>query len=234
MSQALELDAISSGYGEAMIVRELSLSVAPGEILAVLGKNGMGKTTLLKTIMGFLPLRSGKVRVGGEDVTGLPTHRLARHSISYTPQDQALFQDLTVDQNLRLVLPAKGAVESELARLATWFPVLQTRLGQQAGTLSGGEQKMLLMARAFLGDPALLLIDEISEGLQPTMVKAVGDVLRAERARRPVAMLLVEQNVAFASEIADRYVVLNRGEIVLSGTFADSGARASIAEELSV
>jgi branched-chain amino acid transport system ATP-binding protein len=234
MTAALELMSVSSGYGEALVLRDLDLVIQPGEIFALLGKNGMGKSTLLKTVMGFLPARTGQIRVAGAETTGLAPHRVARRSIAYTPQEQALFQDLSVADNLRLVLSDAKRLEAGLERIAAWFPVLQKRLHQRAGTLSGGEQKMLLVARALLAEPKLMLVDEITEGLQPTMVAAVADALSAERRRSTVAILLVEQNVPFACSIADRFAVLKRGEIVLRGSFSDVDARATIEEHLSV
>jgi len=234
MMAALELAGISSGYGEALVLRNIDLTVQPGEIFALLGKNGMGKSTLLKTVMGYLPTRSGRILVAGAETTGLAPHRVARRSIAYTPQEQALFQDLTLADNLRLVMPDPESVQTGLDRIAAWFPVLRNRLYQRAGTLSGGEQKMLLVARAILPEPKLMLIDEISEGLQPTMIAAVVDVLKTERRRRPVAMLLVEQNVPFAFSLADRFAVLKRGEIVARGSVSDHDARAVVEEHLRV
>jgi branched-chain amino acid transport system ATP-binding protein len=234
MTAALELAGISSGYGEALVLRELDLTVQPGEIFALLGKNGMGKSTLLKTVMGYLPTRSGRILVAGAETTGLAPHRVARRSIAYTPQEQALFQDLTLADNLRLVMSDPESVRTGLDRIAAWFPVLRNRLHQRAGTLSGGEQKMLLVARAILPEPKLMLIDEISEGLQPTMIAAVVDVLKTERRRRPVAMLLVEQNVPFAFSLADRFAVLKRGEIVARGSVSDHDARTLVEEHLRV
>jgi ABC-type branched-subunit amino acid transport system ATPase component len=234
MTATLELAGVSSGYGEALVLRDLDLVVEPGEIFALLGKNGMGKSTLLKTIMGFLPARTGRIRIAGTETTGLAPHRVARRSIAYTPQEQALFQDLTVADNLKLVLPDARRVTAGLERIAAWFPVLRKRLHQRAGTLSGGEQKMLLVARALLTEPQLMLVDEITEGLQPTMVAAVAEALRSERQRGTVAILLVEQNVPFASAIADRFAVLKRGEIVSRGNVADANSRATIEEHLSV
>src|SRR5450755_768189 len=180
MTAALELAGVSSGYGEALVLRSLDLTVQPGETFALLGKNGVGKSTLLKTIMGYLPARSGRILVAGSETTGLAPHRIARRSVAYTPQEKALFQDLTLADNLRLVMSDPKDVQVGLDRIAAWFPVLRNRLHQRAGTLSGGEQKMLLMARAILPEAKLMLIDEISEGLQPTMVAAVLDVLKAE------------------------------------------------------
>jgi ABC-type branched-subunit amino acid transport system ATPase component len=234
MTAALELAGVSSGYGEALVLRGLDLTVQPGETFALLGKNGVGKSTLLKTIMGYLPARSGRILVAGAETTGLAPHRIARRSVAYTPQEKALFQDLTLADNLRLVMPNPKDVQVGLDRIASWFPVLRNRLHQRAGTLSGGEQKMLLIARAILPEAKLMLIDEISEGLQPTMVAALVDVLKAEHRRRPVAMLLVEQNVPFALSLADRFAVLKRGEIVARGSVSDQNARAVVEEHLRV
>jgi ABC-type branched-subunit amino acid transport system ATPase component len=230
---ALELDGVSSGYGEALVIRDVALSLAPAQILAILGKNGMGKSTLLKTIMGYLPAASGAIRVFGESVTGLATHRLARRGIAYSPQEQALFPDLSVGDNLRLSLADERDFAAELARIGRFFPFLLERQRQRAGTLSGGEQKMLLVARALMTRPKLMLVDEISEGLQPSVVQTLAAVLRAERAASGVSMLLVEQNVRFASAVADVYAVLKRGEIVDAGRIADPGVEAKIARELS-
>jgi ABC-type branched-subunit amino acid transport system ATPase component len=234
MTAALELAGVSSGYGEALVLRSLDLTVQPGETFALLGKNGVGKSTLLKTIMGYLPPRGGRILVAGAETTGLAPHRIARRSVAYTPQEKALFQDLTLADNLRLVMPNPKDVQVGLDRIASWFPVLRNRLHQRAGTLSGGEQKMLLIARAILPEAKLMLIDEISEGLQPTMVAALVDVLKAEHRRRPVAMLLVEQNVPFALSLADRFAVLKRGEIVARGSVSDQNARAVVEEHLRV
>jgi ABC-type branched-subunit amino acid transport system ATPase component len=234
MTAALELAGVSSGYGEALVLRSLDLTVQPGETFALLGKNGVGKSTLLKTIMGYLPARSGRILVAGAETTGLAPHRIARRSVAYTPQEKALFQDLTLADNLRLVMSDAKDVQLGLDRLSAWFPVLRNRLHQRAGTLSGGEQKMLLMARAILPEAKLMLIDEISEGLQPTMVAALVDVLKAEHRRRSVAMLLVEQNVPFAFSLADRFAVLKRGEIVARGSVSDQNARAVVEGHLRV
>lgn len=234
MTPQLELSGVSSGYGEALVLRDLDLVVQPGEIVALLGKNGMGKSTLLKTIMGYLPARTGAIRIGGAETAGLAPYRVARRSIAYTPQEKALFQDLTVAENLQLVVPNLESVEAGLDRIANWFPVLRERLRQRAGTLSGGEQKMLLMARALLPQAKLMLIDEISEGLQPTMIASVVDALKAESHRRRVAILLVEQNVSFAFSLADSYAVLKRGEIVARGAVVGKDSQKTAEEYLSV
>ncbi len=213
-------------------LRGVSLSVDAGSVVAVLGKNGMGKTTLLKTVMGFLPAREGRIRVLGDDVTGLPPYRLSGRAVTYSPQDQAIFAELTVEENLRLGLRRRSLFAAGLARVAGFFPVLATRRSQKAGTLSGGEQKMLIMARALMARPALMLIDEITEGLQPSVVTRLADVLRAQR-DEGTAILLIEQNIAFALAVADRYAVLARGEIVDEGV-AEMTAASRVAGQLAV
>jgi branched-chain amino acid transport system ATP-binding protein len=230
----LEIRDLTSGYGEAIVVRGVSLSVAPGEIVALLGKNGMGKSTLLKTAMGFLPAREGRIVLHGQDVTGRPPHRIAREAIAYTPQEQAIFQDLTVAENLRLGQPQTIWFDEELARIAEIFPFLRERVRQRAGTLSGGEQKMLLIARALMARPKLMLVDEITEGLQPSIIERLAQALAAERERTGVSMLLVEQNVRFALTVADRWAVLKLGEIDDAGVSSDPRAAARIAAHLSV
>jgi branched-chain amino acid transport system ATP-binding protein len=230
----LAVSGLTSGYGEAIVVRGVSITVAPGEIVALLGKNGMGKSTLLKTVMGFLPAREGRVTLYGRDVTRDPPHRIARRAIAYTPQEQAIFQDLTVGDNLRLGQPEARWFEEDLARVGEVFPFLRERLEQRAGTLSGGEQKMLLIARALMARPKLMLVDEISEGLQPSIIARLSQALLAERERTGVAMLLVEQNVRFALNVADRWAVLKRGEIDDEGPSDTPNAAARIADHLSV
>jgi urea transport system ATP-binding protein len=231
---ALEVEGLTSGYGEAIVVRGVSLTIAPGEIVALLGKNGMGKSTLLKTAMGFLPARKGRIALNGQDVSGWAPHRIARQAIAYTPQEQAIFQDLTVAENLRLGHPHSTWFDEELARIGEIFPFLRERVRQRAGTLSGGEQKMLLIARALMARPKLMLVDEITEGLQPSIIQRLAQALGAERERTGVSMLLVEQNVRFALSVADRWAVLKLGEIDDAGTSSDPRAAARIAAHLSV
>ena len=231
---ALEVKGLRSGYGEAPVVRDVSFDVRPGEIFALLGKNGMGKSTLLKSVMGFLPLHSGSVGLFGLDITGLAPHRVARRAIAYTPQEQALFQDLSVEENLRLGLREPKTFDSGLERVGKFFPVLPTRLKQRAGTLSGGEQKMLLVARALMSQPRLMLIDEITEGLQPSVIERLAAVLRAERDEARVAMLIIEQNVKFALSVADRYAVLKLGEIADRGDIGGADVERRITDQLSV
>lgn len=230
----LDIAGLSSGYGQAAVVREVNLEVRPGEIFALLGKNGMGKSTLLKSVMGYLPLHAGRVGLFGHDITGMPPHKVARRDIAYTPQEQALFQDLTVEDNLRLGMRDDAAFDAGVKRIGQFFPVLPTRLKQRAGTLSGGEQKMLLVSRALMSKPKLMLVDEISEGLQPSVIERLAGVLRAERDESGVSILLIEQNVKFALSVADRYAVLKLGEIVDRGDIGGVDVERRITDQLSV
>ena len=231
---ALGVTEVNSGYGEALVVHGVSFEVQAGEIFALLGKNGMGKSTLLKTVMGFLPIQSGRVSLFGSDVTGMPPYRMARRDIAYTPQEQALFQDLTVEQNLRLGLRDQKRFAAGLERVRKLFAFLPERLAQRAGTLSGGEQKMLLVARALMSEPKLMLIDEITEGLQPSVIERLAAALRAQRDESKVSILLIEQNVKFALSVADRYAVLKLGEIVDRGQVGGVELEGRITDQLSV
>jgi len=233
-SPILSLDGITSGYGAGMVVRNITLSLRPGEIYTVLGKNGMGKTTLLKTIMGFVRPESGKVTMNDADVTHLAPQRMAGRDVAYAPQEFTLFQDLTVEENLRLAVPRDKLFRERLPMLEDVFPRIPERLRQRAGTLSGGEQKMLLMSRAVLAKPRVMLIDEISEGLQPTMIERMAEVLRKTRDEDGTAVLLVEQHLAFALSVADRYGILKLGEIVEEGSAGDAGMAENLANHLKV
>lgn len=234
MSALLTAEALTSGYGSAPVIRGVSLSVRRGEILAVLGKNGMGKSTLLKTLMGFVRPMAGAVLLDGADATGRAPHRMARAGVAHAPQEFTLFQDLTVAENLRLGVLSDALFHERLPDVAAAFPRMAERLKQRAGTLSGGEQKMLLMSRALIARPRLLLIDEISEGLQPTMVDRMAEALTAARRDLGVAVLLVEQHLSFALAVADRFAVLKLGEIVEEGKAGDPGAAAALADHLKV
>lgn len=232
-TEALSVRDLSSGYAGAAVLRGVSLAIAPGEILAVLGKNGMGKSTLLKAVMGFLPKMTGGVAIGGREATRLSPHRVARLGVGYVAQEKALFQDMTVEENLRLAVRGP-AFEASLAEVEASFPFLLQRLKQRAGTLSGGEQKMLLMARSLATGARLLLLDEITEGLQPSVIDRLAGVVRDARARHGTTILLVEQHLAFALTVADRWAVLDRGEIAEAGASTEPDARARVLKHLSV
>lgn len=231
MSAILEVTDVSSGYGSSMVVRGASLEIMAGEIVAVVGKNGMGKTSLLKTVLGFLPAKSGAVMLDGRDVTRLAPHLKRRLALAYAPQEQSLFQDLTVRENLRLGLTSDAGFEQWLAKVATWFPILASRLRQRAGTLSGGEQKMLVVARGLIAQPRIFLLDEVTEGLQPTIVDRVSEVLDLTRREQGTAMLVVEQHIPFVLDLADRFAVFKRGQVVDAGS-VDAGSAARIEEHM--
>ena len=180
----LALDRVSSGYGSSRVVRDVSLDIASGEIVALIGKNGMGKSTLLKTIMGFLRLQTGGIALAGRDIAAVPSHRKASLGLAYVPQEQPIFQDLTVHDNLRLGLASDAGLAAGIAEMAQAFPVLGRRLRQRAGTLSGGEQKMLIVARGLIARPRLMLLDEVTEGLQPSVVDRLAEALTAARRDR--------------------------------------------------
>jgi ABC-type branched-subunit amino acid transport system ATPase component len=217
---ALALHDISSGYKDAIVVRNVSLSIRPGEIVALVGKNGMGKTTLLKSIMGYLPKRGGSVTLFGKDVTRQPAHRVARAQIAYAPQSRSLFHDLNVRDNLRLGLAKDSLFDQRFAEVEHLFPFLKGRMTQRAGTLSGGEQKMLLIARALM--------------VRPALIDRVAAALLHQRATHGTAILFVEQNVRFATTVADRYALLKLGEIVQTGDTRGADAQRDIMRHLSV
>jgi ABC-type branched-subunit amino acid transport system ATPase component len=229
----LALTEISSGYGAIDIISALSLAVATGEIFALMGKNGMGKTTLLKTILGFVALRAGEIKLDDVSIVGTSPASLIASGVAYAPQEHALFQDLTVRDNLRLALRSDAGLADAFAGVYRHFPFLKDRLGQKAGTLSGGEQKMLILGRALMLKPKLLLIDEISEGLQPTVVEKIANALKEERRLNNTTILMVEQNLDFALGVADRWAVLKLGQIDDTGEVVSS-SRGRILEHLKI
>ena len=228
----LDTRGLHSGYGEAMVLKGIDLSLAPGEMLAILGKNGMGKSTLLKTLMGYIRPAQGEVALFGEAATGMPPNRIARRDVAYIPQEKALFQDLSVEENLRLALRRDRDFRPMFARIEDLFPFVKERLKQQAGTLSGGEQKMLLVARALIRQPRLILIDEITEGMQPSVIERLAGILRHQRDEAGVAVLLVEQHVSFAFSVASRYAVMELGEIPAAGLTSEPDAAATVSRYL--
>ncbi|ANA34778.1 MAG: ABC transporter ATP-binding protein [Pigmentiphaga sp.] len=234
MSKLLTVQNLSSGYGSAAVLRDVSLEIDKGEIVVVLGKNGMGKSTLLKTLMGFVRPFSGKVALHGKDVTGISPHVMARSGVAHAPQEHTLFQDLTVEENLRLGVLSDSVFRERLSSVEAVFPRMIERLKQRAGTLSGGEQKMLLMCRALIARPQLMLVDEISEGLQPTMVDRMAEALVHARHQLGISVLLVEQHLDFALSVANRFMVLKVGEIVEQGRVDDPNATRNLAAHLAV
>jgi len=213
----LTIRGLNQYYGGSHILRGIDLQIPAGACTAVLGRNGVGKTTLLRCLMGELPLRSGTVMLEGEDVTALPAWERARRGLGYVPQGREIFSRLTVEENLLVGEAAAGkgsaASRDELEEL---FPILRTMQRRRGGDLSGGQQQQLAIARALVSRPRVLLLDEPTEGIQPSTIKEIGRVLRKLLERR-MTILLVEQYLDFALELADHCVVLSRGEIVLRG-----------------
>ena len=209
-------------YGESHVLQGVSLDVGDGESVALLGRNGAGKTTTINTIVGFVRPRGGTVRVGDHDITAKPPHRVAAAGVALVPQGRRVFADLTVRENLTLAARSNGG-GWDLARVLALFPSLERRLANRGDELSGGEQQMVAIGRALLRDPAVLLLDEPSEGLAPKLVNEVGDALVRLR-ESGLSLLLVEQNLALATRVAQRVYVMNKGTIVFSGTTAELAA----------
>jgi branched-chain amino acid transport system ATP-binding protein len=211
----LELSHVETYYGDSHILFDLSLDVSAGEIVCLLGRNGAGKTTTVRSIMGLTPPRSGGIALDGQEIAGLPPFRIARLGLGFVPEDRRVFPNLTVHENLEVARPTwKGPHASawSAARVFELFPILRERRGQLGGTLSGGEQQMLTIARTLMGDPRILLLDEPSEGLAPLVV----DTLRQQLGRLKqtgLTMVLTEQNVRFVSELGDRVYILEKGMV---------------------
>ncbi len=233
----LALKGIGAAYGMSQVLSGIDLAVGNGEAVALLGRNGVGKTTLLRTIVGLHAANSGSMAFGDDDVMRLPAYRRARLGIGYVPQGRGIFPQLTVAENLSVGASALGgrkpAVTPDPAPLYELFPALVALRDRKGGVLSGGEQQQLALARALLGKPRLLLLDEPAEGIQPNVVAEIGRILGNVRRELGVAILIVEQHLDFAWSITDRYYVMQRGTVVRSGTTADESPEA-IAPLLSV
>ncbi len=211
----LDLRDVDVYYGSSHVLHRTTLHVAEGETYALLGRNGMGKTTLVHTVMGFLRPRGGVITLAGERISGLASERIARRGVALVPQGRRVFPSLTVGETLEVSYRDGGREGWTLTEVCDRFPILGDRWGQTAGLLSGGQQQMLAIARALVTNSAVVLLDEPTEGLDPSRVTAVADVV-AELARRGTTTLLVEQKVRFAVDLADRIGVLSRGEVVHS------------------
>jgi branched-chain amino acid transport system ATP-binding protein len=216
----LEVEGLRAGYGPAEILFGVSLKLARGEVAALMGRNGAGKSTTLKAIMGLIPPRAGRVRFAGRDIAGLAAFRIARLGLGYVPEDRRIFTDLTVAENLEVGRrPAEGRDAWTPERLFEVFPNLASMRNRRAAAMSGGEQQMLAIARTLMGNPAAVLLDEPSEGLAPVILELMADaVLRMKR--EGIAILLSEQNFDFAAAVADRAYVIERGEIRYDGSMA--------------
>ena len=224
----LKLESINQYYGGSHILRNVSLSAKLGEVTVVLGRNGVGKTTLLKSLMGVVPVKTGTIHLDGVDITRYTPYERVRKGVGYVPQGREIFGRLTVEDNLRMGLAYKSASTPIPAELFELFPVLKQMLHRRGGDLSGGQQQQLAIARALAAGPKLLILDEPTEGIQPSIIKDIGRVIRglADRGMngQKMAIVMVEQYYDFAAELADRYIVMERGEIIRRGRGADMQA----------
>ncbi|MGG5807956.1 ABC transporter ATP-binding protein [Falsiroseomonas sp. CW058] len=229
----LEVEGLAAGYGPAQVLFGIDLALAPGEVLALLGRNGAGKSTTLKAIIGLVPPRGGRVRLRGAEVTGWPAHRIARAGLGYVPEDRRIFPDLTVAENLEVGRrpPRDGRPPWTFERLAGLFPNLAAMRTRRGEAMSGGEQQMLTIARTLMGNPDAVLLDEPSEGLAPVIVEQMAEAVLRMKAEG-IAVLLAEQSLDFAAAVADRALVLERGAMRWSGPMADLGEDGALRSRL--
>jgi urea transport system ATP-binding protein len=215
----LNVNQINQYYGSSHTLRGVSLSVAKGECMALLGRNGVGKTTLLKCLMGVLPVARGNIMFEGRDITRMKPHERAALGIAYVPQGREIFARLTVEENLLMGMATKSGRKTSTINPEVFelFPVLKEMLGRRGGDLSGGQQQQLAIGRALLAEPKLIILDEPTEGIQPSIIKDIERVIRLLRERGNMGILLCEQYFDFAHALADKFVVLSRGEVVAAG-----------------
>ena len=214
----LQVEAIDTYYGTSHILHHVSLELGDGELYAVLGRNGAGKTTLLRSITGVNPPRKGSITLDGVDITGLKSHQRARLGISYVPQGREIIADITAAENIHVALLGKGRKADRIPEfIFDYFPALAPLMGQKGGVLSGGQQQQLAIARALVQEPKLLLMDEPTEGLQPSVVEEIDTIIKRIPAERNCAVLLVEQNLDFVRDITQKFAILDTGRIVVDG-----------------
>ena len=228
----LEVRSLETYYGKIQALKGVALDIAEGEIVTLIGANGAGKTTLMMTICGSPRASAGTIRFAGQDITRLPTHEIMHLGMAQSPEGRRIFPRMTVLENLQMgaILNTRAAetFEADLARVQGLFPILKTRAEQRAGTMSGGEQQMLAIARALMGRPRLLLLDEPSLGLAPLIVRQIFDVIRELNAREKLTIFLVEQNAFHALKLAHRGYVMVNGAITMTGTGAELLAREDV------
>ena len=223
----LKLTNINASYGKVQVLRDLTLEARAGEILCLLGRNGAGKTTVMKTIMGLVPMTSGSMQLEAHEISGLPAYRVPKLGIGYIPQGRRLFSEMTVGENLQIGLMTRGKGADVREHVLEMFPLLRERLHQRAETLSGGEQQMLATARALCLEPKVLLLDEPTEGLQPSMISLIRDVV-VRLKEQGVAIILVEQRVDAVLEVADKVVFVENGRSAMTVTPAELKADSSL------
>jgi urea transport system ATP-binding protein len=217
----LEVSSINQFYGGSHILRDVSLRASAGQVTVVLGRNGVGKSTLLKSIMGLVPIQSGSITLAGHGIDRAAPFDRVRAGVGYVPQGREIFGRLTVQENLAMGLASKPAGTPLPQQLFEWFPVLHEMRNRRGGDLSGGQQQQLAIARALAAGPKLLVLDEPTEGIQPSIIKDIGRVIRQLASQGDMAILLVEQYYDFARELADHYVVMERGTVRAQGLGAD-------------
>jgi len=222
----LQVSELNQYYGGSHILRGLSFEAKPGEITCLLGRNGVGKTTLLKCLMGLIPAKSGEIRWQGKTINSRKPHQRVQAGIAYVPQGREIFPRLTVEENLLMGLARFSGAQSRTVpdEIYQLFPVLREMKARRGGDLSGGQQQQLAIGRALASRPQMLILDEPTEGIQPSVIKEIGEVIRQLAARGEMAILLVEQFYDFAADLADSYLVMSRGEIIQRGAGANMAA----------
>jgi branched-chain amino acid transport system ATP-binding protein len=214
---ALELEGVHAAYGPSRVLHGVTLRAHAGEVVSLLGRNGAGKSTTIKAVVGLVDVTAGAVRLGDRDIAGRPTHEISRLGVGYVPEDRRIFADLTVDENL--LVGARGPGPWTVTRVCEFFPALGRMRRRRAGSLSGGEQQMLTVARTLMGNPRVLLLDEPSEGLAPVVVRDLGEQIAALKSDG-LTIVLCEQNLKFAARLADRAYIIENGEIRFEGPMA--------------
>ena len=217
----LSVENLNQYYGGSHILRDLSFEAGKGQVTTLLGRNGVGKTTLLKCLMGLVPARTGSVRFDGQDITAAPSHARVKAGIGYVPQGREIFPRLTVEENLRMGLATRPAGTPIPERIFEMFPVLKQMMKRRGGDLSGGQQQQLAIGRALAFGPKLLILDEPTEGIQPSIIKDIERAIRVLAEEGSMAILLVEQYYDFARSLADQYLLMERGVIIKHGAGAD-------------
>ena len=227
----LVADRLTAGYGDITVLREVSISAGDGEILAVLGRNGMGKTTLIRCLAGLLPVKSGTIRLGGEDISRLAAHERARRGMTTIVQGRGIFPKLTVWENLEMGrIAGGGSKRSRMDEVFDYFPRLKERTDQQAGTLSGGEQQMLAIGRALMTLPKLVLLDEPSDGVMPIIVRQIADIMVRINREERITIVIVEQNVPMVLSVTDHFAIIEKGRVVAEGS-RDAIANSEVMKE---
>ncbi len=228
----LKIDTLHQAYGGSHILRGLSFEVKTGEVTTLLGRNGVGKTTLLKSLMGLVKTKEGSITFDGKDITHLPPHERVKAGIGYVPQGREIFPRLTVEENLLMGLATKPGGTKIPERIFEMFPVLKQMLHRRGGDLSGGQQQQLAIGRALAAGPKLLILDEPTEGIQPSIIKDIERAIRLLAQSGEMAILLVEQYYDFAESLADQYLLMERGEFIMRGrgeTMPQDGVRQALA-----